>query len=483
MKTALKKLSQHTAVYGIGHILTRSIGFLLLPIHTNYILPDAFGVASLLFSSLAIMNVIFSYGMDTAFLRYFVLSDSKEEKRAVFSTAFSMIFITGGLFAACLLLFPETFSQWIFRSGEYTTLIRLAAGILYADALALLPFLVLRGEEKPVAFASLKFINVILNFSLNILLIIVLKKGIFGIFLSNLLASLATLIILLPVLIHWFRFRFSSSLLKQLLQFGLPYVPSGLAVIIMDQIGRFFLDRMDGQAATGIFSASYKLGMFMALIVAAFRFAWHPFFLSTSKQADAEKIFARVFTYFLAITGVLFLFISLFIDQIIRIRIFGFQIYGEAFISGKGIVPIILLAYIAYGAYVNFIVGVYLKKKTQVLPFITGVGALVSILINAFGIPIWGMNAAAWATFFAYFSMAVSLYFVSKNLYRIHYEWKRIFTLCIVIGGLYGIGQAIGIPALRLLIFPALPVSLWALRFWHEDEKRLFSRFRRNLKI
>ena len=483
MKAALKKLTQHTAVYGIGHILTRSIGFLLLPIHTNYILPDAFGVASLLFSSLALMNVIFSYGMDTAFLRYFVLSDSREEKKEVFSTAFSMIVITGGLFTACLLLFPEAFSQWIFRSQEYATLIRLAAGILYADALVLLPFLVLRGEEKPLAFASLKFVNVILNFGLNILFIIVLKKGIFGIFLSNLLASLATLATLLPILMRWYRFQFSSVLLKQLLQFGLPYVPSGLAVIIMDQIGRFFLDRMEGQAATGIFSASYKLGMIMALLVAAFRFAWHPFFLSTSKQADAEKIFARVLTYFLAVTGTIFLLVSLFLDQIIRFKIFGIQLYGEAFASGKGIVAIILLAYIAYGAYVNFIVGIYLKKKTQALPWITGLGALVSVLVNAFGIPVWGMTAAAWATFLAYFSMAVCLYLVSRNLYPVPYEWNRILILAGVIGGLYGIGQAIGSPALRLLIFPAFPVILWGVRFWHEDEKRLFRRFGLRLKV
>ena len=174
----IKRLTQHSLVYGIGHIVSRFIGFLLLPIHTNYLLTDEYGTAALLFSSLAILNIVFTYGMDVAFLRFFILEENKEGKKHIFSTVFWTILCTGICFSSVLVLIPEPFSILIFRSAQYTKLIQLAGGILLADALALIPFLVLRSEEKSIQFVIIKFINIILNLSLNILFVIRLNQGV-----------------------------------------------------------------------------------------------------------------------------------------------------------------------------------------------------------------------------------------------------------------------------------------------------------------
>ena len=478
MLQSIKRLTKHSAVYGIGYIVSRSIGFLLLPIHTNYLLPGEYGIAALLFSSLAIMNIIFSYGMDVAFLRFFILEDDKHKKHTIFSTAFWMIFGTGLCFSSILVLFPTPFSQIIFRTPHYIVLVRLAGGILLADTMALIPFLLLRGEEKSVTFITLKLLNVAANFGLNILFVAILKKGVVGVFTANLIASVFTLITVLPILLKWLVPRFKKETLFELLRFGLPYVPSGLSVIIMDQIGRFFLDRMIGEKATGIFSASYKLGMFMALVVAAFRFAWHPFFLSTSKQDDAPRIFARVLTYFLAVTGFVFLTISYFIDEIVHFHLFGVSLFGEGYTSGIKIVPIIMLAYIGYGIYVNFIVGVYLKKKTSLLPLVTGIGAAVSILANFLLIPHFGIVGAAWATFLAYGSMTTALYLVSHKLYPIPYEIGRIFKL--LAGGaiLFILGIFVFSNGwMRLFLLMSFPFLLWMLGFFNKGEKLAVGQF------
>ncbi|MBN2029337.1 oligosaccharide flippase family protein [bacterium] len=483
MLQSIKKLTRHSAVYGIGHIVSRFLGFLLMPIHTNVFLPEEYRTPTLLFAALAILNVIFSYGLDSAFLRFFIIEDSVKKKYNIFSTAFWMILGTGVCFSSIMIFNPAPFSNIIFRSAEHTTLIRLAGGILLADALCLLPFLVLRAEEQSTRFIILRSLNIIVNLVLNILFVVILRKGIESIFVANLATSLFTLFLVMPIIFHWLRFVFQKTILTELLRFGLPYIPSGMAVLIMDKIGNFFIDRMVGPEATGIYSAGCKLGMFMALVVAGFRFAWHPFFLSTSKQEDAQQIFARVLTYFLLVTGFLFLVISYFIKEIVGFQISGIGLIGRDYIAGIDIVPLVMLAYIGYGVYTNFVVGIYLKKKTIYLPIVTGIGALVSILSNLLLIPGLGITGAAWAIFLAYASMASALYILSKRLYPIPYEGRRIIKVLLIFGALFfiehwliGEEHVVYRIGLLLMAFPLLSV----VKFYNIEErssiKRIFRR-------
>jgi O-antigen/teichoic acid export membrane protein len=483
MFQSIKRLTKHSAVYGLSNIISRFIGFLLLPIHTNYLAPDQLGIAALMFSSIALLNVLFSYGMDVAFMRFFVLADQREEKQKIFSTAYLMILTTGLCFALTMLNLPKPFSNLIFRSPEFTTLVQLGSGILIADALSLLPFLVLRGHEKSFQFGFLKLLNVIANVSLNVLFVIVLKKGVVGIFLANLLASGFTLLTVSYIVVQWLRPKFSRSMLKELLFFGLPYIPSMWAVLIMDQIGRFFLDRMIGKDATGIFSANYKLGMVMSIVVAAFRFAWHPFFLSTVKtEKNAPDIFARILTYFCLITGFIFLTVSLFLEEIVTFRIGSFTLIGKEYLPGLPIVPVILLAYLICGVYVNFIIGIYVKKKTIYLPWITGLGALVCLLSNYLLIPVLGIMGSALATLFAYLAMAGSLYIISQKLYPVNYEFGRILKLVLVYGILFVLGMVVvkevSIFYRIILVLSPLPL-FWVIKFFHPDEKAFILRFLR----
>lgn len=482
MLQSIRRLTKHSFVYGIGHIVSRFMGFLLLPIHTNVYLPEVYRTPALLFSSIAILSILFSYGLDVAFLRFFILEDKKEKRQIIFSTAFWMILVTGTCFALSMICFPALFSKAIFRSGEFVMLIRLAGGILLTDALCLLPFLVLRAEERSTQFIVLRSLNIAVNLGLNILFVVILRRGVESIFVANLIASSFTLMTLLPIIMRWLRPMFEKEMLFELFRFGLPYIPSLLAVNIVEQIGRFFLDRMVGEEATGVFSAGYKLGMFMALVVAAFRFAWHPFFLSTAKEQpeEAPGIFARVLTYVLIVTGFFFLVISYFIREIVGFQIAGVGLLGAEYESGVPIVPVIMLAYIGYGVYANFIVGIYLKKKTIYLPFVTGVGALVSVLCNVLLIPHLGIMGSALATFLAYASMACMLFFVSRRLYPIPYEAGRIVKLVLLIGLFFYLGT-LRIGSLSFFYRAALLLSffpfLWIFRFFNAEERAATKRF------
>jgi O-antigen/teichoic acid export membrane protein len=476
----IKRLTKQSAVYGFGHILSRSIGFLLLPIHTRNLTLEQYGVVSLLFSWLAILNVLFTYGMDAAFFRFFVLGENSGEKRRVFSTAHWMIFFTGLLFSAVLFLFPGPFSRLMFENANLGRLVRLAAVIVFADALGLMPFLALRAEEKPLAYVSFKSVNIAVTLGLNVLYVVVLKRGVEGVFVSNAIASIFTLLTLIPVFVRWLRPRFRRDILSELLKFGLPYIPAGLAMVIMDQINRIFIGRFMGEKSVGLFSAGYKIGMIMSIAVAAFRFAWHPFFLSASRQPEAPRLFGRVLTYFSLATGFLFLVVSGWTNEIMGIRIAGMELCDAKFRSAAFIVPVVLLSYMAYGYYVNFVVPIYLKKKTGVLPWITGSGALVGVVGNALLIPAFGLAGAAWATFAGYAVMAFILYRVSRSLYPIPYEWGRLAKLGAVIAVLFVLLSAAGRAWYKPLFLAGFPVLLWFVRFFEPQEK---AAVRRLLKL
>ncbi len=472
-------LTKHSVVYGFGYILTRSIGFVLLPVHTNYLSTAEYGIVGLLFASLAILNVIYRYGIDVAFLRFFILEEDKIEKKKVFSTAFLSILGAGIIFSLIMNIFPQFLSRAIFQDQSYILLIRLSAGILIADALVEIPFRVLRAEEKSFSFCLLKFLNVAANFSLNILFIVHLKKGIEGVFLANLISSVFTLITVLPIIITWIKVSVVLKVLKELLVFGIPYIPSLLSVIIMGQIGRFFLDRMVSAEATGIFNAGYKLGMFMSLVVTAFRFAWHPFFLSVSKEDNAKEIYRKVLTYFIVVIGFIFLVICFFLEEIVHINVFGVTLFGEKFLPGISIVPIVMLAYVAYGIYINFIVGIYMEKKTVYLPFITGSGAAVAIISNFIFVPLWGITGAAVSTFIAYMSMAIILYIINQKLYTIQYEFSKIFKITIFYTLIYLLGILIfnDLVIIKICLLLCIFPFLWICGILNKKEKDIILSF------
>ncbi|MFQ5772841.1 MAG: lipopolysaccharide biosynthesis protein, partial [bacterium] len=357
MLSSFKRLTKHSAVYGLGHIITRLVNFLLLPLYTNKLVPDEYGVFAVIYTYLAFMTIVYAYGIDAAFLRFFILSDDPKKRREIFSTAFWAIFIVASVFTVLIYLNVESITHFVVAKGDYTELIQLGSLILLFDALAFLPFLYLRAEEKSLNFVLIKFINVLINVSLNIYYIVYLHKGVEGIILANAWASAITFLLLIPILFRQISFNFLWAEFKELLKFGLPYLPSTLAVVLLDLVDRVILEKMVGLKVTGIYSAGYKLGIFMGLFVTAFRFAWHPFFLSTSKEKNAKEIFSKVLTYFTLIAAGIFLIISFFIDELVRFRIFGFTIFGADYWEGTKVVPVILLSYLIYGMYVNFIVG------------------------------------------------------------------------------------------------------------------------------
>lgn len=472
---SIKRLFQHSAVYGIGHILNRLITFLLIPLYSNTFSTDLLGVYTLVFSYIVILTVIYSYGLDTAFFRFYIIDDTPQARSRIFSTAYISIFITSLVLSGIIYIWRGAIAERIFSVEIHNLpvnlplMVSLSAGILFFDSLTLMPFLILRAEERPVQFIFFKFLNVVINFVCNIVLIVHFRMGIEGIFFANILSSAITFALMLPASLKHFKFIFDWPTFKDLFAFGIPYLPSTLSVGLMDTVDKIILEDLNSVDIVGLYGPNAKMGMFMALFITAFRFAWHPFFLSTSKQENAKEVFKKVFTYVLLACSFVFLFFSLFIDEIVRLRIGSFTLLGKEYWQGTVVIPIIFLAYIFYAAYLNFIIGIYLEKKTKYLPFITGAGVLGNIIALYVLIPSIGFVGAAWARVIAYMVMASALYIVGQRLYPIRHEWLRILKMVFIVAILFYIGQDAGI-LLKVALFIFYPAVLWLVRFYEKNE-------------
>lgn len=421
----LKELLKDTAIYGISTMVGRFLTFLLVPLYTNVFIKSDYGVVSNIYIFIAILNVVFMYGMDSAFLKY-SSKIKKNDNKDNFSTPYLSVFIVSAILLATILLSKFKLAVILDVPSNYIYLLNYAALILFVDALAVIPFIKLRLERKAKKFTAFKIINISVNVILNLYLILALKFDIEAIFIANLIASILTYLILFPSIIKNLSLRINIELLKSLLKFGLPYFPAGLGAMLIQGIDRPILAHLTDLSTVGVYSANYKLGIFMMLFVSMFQFAWQPFFLQNEGEKNAKDIFSKVFTYFALAGSFVLVFITLFISDFVKINIFGHSIIGSDYWGGLNIVPIILFGYLFYGFYIVFTAGIYIKEKSIYILFITLGGALINILSNVILIPIYGIIGAALSTLVSYLFLAVALLIVTQKFYRIEYEFLRI---------------------------------------------------------
>ncbi len=478
----IKRLASETAIYGLSSVLGRLLNYILVPFYTWYFSPDEYGVVIALYAAFVFLNILYTYGMEAAYMKY---ASGKEGRRRVsetFSTAAWTLLLSSSLFSFLLIVFREPLADVIGLDGPWVHLIYYAAAILWLDTMAVLPFAELRLSGRPWRFASTRLAGITANVLLNILFIAGWHMGIEAILLANILSSATTLVLLLPVYGKYLKPLFHKPLWKELLRFGWPFLPSGIGYALTEMVSRFYLvhmpkervlalygswidaeklaakaaeaaervrqaaeqagtlhmpetarmiaeaaDRVYGAYVVGVFGTMYKLGVFMMLFSQMFRFAWQPFFLQHAEDTDAKELFARVFTLFTAVGLFIWLGVSFWADDLVSIPLprVGYLI-EPSYWPGLFIVPLILLAYLFQGWYYNFSAGLYIKKQTRYFVHNTLAGGLVTLVLNMWLVPSYGMLAAAWATLLAYATMAMGLFITARRFYPIAYEWRNI---------------------------------------------------------
>jgi O-antigen/teichoic acid export membrane protein len=425
----IKRLGTETAVYGISTILGRFLTFILTPIYTYFLTPSDLGIVATVFAYIAFFNVIYSFGMEGAFMKYVSTLEIGNRKQN-FTIPLVAVTLTSTLLSVAIGAFSAPLARLTGVPAVHGSVISMAGWILLLDAISVIPFASLRMERQARTFVTIRVVGITVNVLLNILFLTKLHMGVEGIFLAGIVSSAFVLVLLLPHVLKNLSFEWTESLLPALLRFGLPSVPAGLASMMIQVVDRPILKSLSGDAAAGIYQANYRLGIFMMLIVSMFDFAWRPFFLTHAPDPDARKLFARVLTYFCLIATAVFLVLTLFLRDIVTLPLFwGYSLLARPYWAGLWVVPPVLLGYLFLGVYNNFMAGVYIEKRTNVLPGLTFTGAAVNVAANYLLIPRFGMVGAAAATFLAYFIMAVVAYFVVHRFYPVPYEWGRVVKI------------------------------------------------------
>lgn len=447
----LRELLSDTLIYGISSVLARFIGYLLVPLHTDVFPTSEYGVVSLVYAGLAFLNVVFTFGMESAYLRY---AKDRDQAKNVFKTLqIGLGVLSTVLVVLLVFLSPALMPAMSLESTGSQNLYWMMLGILWFDTMVLVPFAELRLVRRQWLFAIFKTGNILVNVGLQFYLILGLNWGIEAVFFASFMASGLTTIALWIATAPMLKGSWDTPVFRKALKFGLPFVPAGLGYAINETLDRFFLGNYLSQSTVaelyspdmtpddvvGIYSACYKLSVFMLLLVQMFRMAWQPFFLRESDDPDAPELYRDVFRYFNVVAGICFLVVALFAQQIVQIKVPVLDVYlvGEQYWSGLTIVPVLLGAYWFQGWYMNFSAGIFIEEETKILPVITLIGAGITVVANLLLIPHYGMMGSAYATFLSYASMAMMLYYKSVRVYPVDYQLLRAFLMMLLAVGLW----------------------------------------------
>ncbi len=476
---SIRSLVRETAVYGISGVLARSMGLLLLPVLSNFLPLNQFGHLTLTFILIGLIQLFLVFGMGTSLVRHLI---GAQNKKLVFSSHFWPLFTVSTSGSLAVFLCAESIARYWFAEplpGD-ANMIRLATVILWLDTLNILPYSLLRALNRPFTYLSGILLSATVYAALVVYLLAFRDFGMTGVLTANLGGSAAVFLFFIPLQKKFLRPVFDRKAFRIYFAFGFPIIFSSLGKILIDMSGRWILDRMMGAKEVAYYSAGFRLASVANLAVAAFTLAWKPFLVRASDEKNSDKIFARVMTFSAVALCFLLLAVSFLADNLARIEIIGFQLIEQSYWPGLAVIPPVMVSYIFYGMYVNLTVGCDLTGRTYYYAWTTGVAAVVNIAANLLLIPYWGIMGTAWATLIAYLLQASMLYFLTRKIYPVNYEWIKLSKLCILAAACFAAakiaGDYLAAEVFFLVLFCAL---LFGFRIIDREVlKSLFSIFR-----
>lgn len=433
-----RKLASDTIIYGTFTILQRFLTFFMMPLYANYLDKGDYGNLTNIFSMIAVMMVIYSFGFENAFYRFY----NESGKKKVFSTSILFVASLGVVLSAILILLNPIISPLINDATNTDEMVLYASIVLFIDIIMLIPFASMRMERKTVKFSIYKFTTIVIAIAFNIYFIAYQGKSAEYAFISQMIASICGVILVAPIILKKFKFEIDISLFKEMMRFALPTVPAAAATILLRMGDHILIPHLikNGDEALAEYGANYKLALPMMMFVTTFDYAWKPFYMNSYKQADAKQFFSKVLEIFVFISGFVFLLVGFFIDEIVNLSINSRSLLPEEYHSGLAVIPFAMGGYFFLGLNNYFSMGLNIEKQTKYLPRAIGTAMIFNVIANIIFIPIYGYIAAAWITLISYMIAAITLYFISNRIYPMNYRSGKIFGTAFICLLLYSIG-------------------------------------------
>ena len=413
----MKSLAKDTAIYGLSSIIGKFLNYLLVPLYTYVLARTAdYGIVTNIYAWTALLLVILTYGMETGFFRFANREDY--DPQTVYKTSFITLLCTSALFTMLVIIFHQPLAN-VLGYPDHAEFVEMMFATVAIDAFACIPFAYLRYQKRPIVFAVLKLLFVLLNIGFNILFLVVLgKNDVFYVFLSNILATTIQTLCLLPFTMPKGG-RFDAQVLKEMLRYSLPLLVLGVAGIMNQTLDRILFPYLytgeDAQAQLGIYGACFKVAMVMMMFTQAFRYAYEPFVFSKHKDRQSAEAYADAMKYYIIFSFLILLGVIFYLD------IFRY-IVSSAYWDGLKIVPVVLWTYVFQGIYFNLSFWYKLTDETKWGAYFSIIGLVITLVLQIVGVPRIGYWASCGSSLVCYFVIMLLSYFIGQKKAPIPYD-------------------------------------------------------------
>jgi O-antigen/teichoic acid export membrane protein len=477
IRKQIGRLAKQSLVYGVGGIISRFVAIFLLRVYTHYVGPSSYGVLALLLAAEAAMVILLRAGIQNAYFRFYYLTDDPIKRRTVVRTSFwyTMVAATVGMVLG--LTFAPQIASALGIGHSQIYLVRAASIFLWCDMNYQQQTALFRVEQRAVSYAIASVSNVFITISATVSLVVVFHQGALGLIVGNFTGTLCVYAALLVYRARMLGFEFDRKLYRAMEHFGLPLLPSALALWATKLSDRFFINHFLGPHAVGVYSFGVQIASMLVLAITAFQLAWPAFAYSIKDDDEARGTYAYVLTYFTYLMTWMAVGVSLlapFLGNILAGR--------PSYRHGAYYVPVLAFGTVAFAAYSVVVISIGRIRKTGANWIITGAGALIDVALNLILIPRVGAIGAAIALLGAYSFMFVAMSWHAQRLFPVPYQWRRLATLVGAGAALVVAGKLISISTpLALAFAAAYPVLLFLLAFYSASERKQMARLARRI--
>ena len=430
----MKSLAKDTAIYGLSSIIGKFLNYLLVPLYTYALARTAdYGIVTNIYAWTALLLVLLTYGMETGFFRFANREDF--DARTVYKTSYLTLLGSSALFTLLVIIFHQPIAN-VLGYPDHAEFVEMMFATVAIDAFACIPFAYLRYQKRPIVFAALKLLFVLLNIGFNILFLVILgKNDVFYVFLSNILATGIQTLCLLPLTMPKGG-RFDGQVLRAMLRYSLPLLVLGVAGIMNQTLDRILFPYLysgaDAQAQLGIYGACFKVAMVMMMFTQAFRYAYEPFVFSKHKDRHSVEAYADAMKYYIIFSYLILLGVIFYLD------IFRY-IISSAYWEGLKIVPVVLWTYVFQGIYFNLSFWYKLTDETKWGAYFSLIGLVITLVLQIVGVPLIGYWASCGSSLVCYFVIMCLSYFIGQKKAPIPYDLKCIGQYTVLTLGLLAV--------------------------------------------
>lgn len=479
-----KLVARHSSIYGLANVMERSIGFVMIPIYTRFLTPADYGILELIYMTTTIISLVVGMGIEAAVSRFYFDFKEERERGRVISTAM----VGYGFFAAVVVLgllpLSDFLAKVVLDSPDHALWFQIALLTLGLNFVLPIAMAFLRVRQQSTFLMVTQIIRTLLTLGLNIYFVVFREMAVTGILAASLITATLATIFLVGYTITQTGMRVNFGLLREMIKFGLPLIPSNIAAYLVQASDRYFIKEYASMSMTGIYSLGYKFGTLVhQFVTAPFIQIWIPRRFEHFGKPDSERIYARIFTYFCAVSIFGGLMISLLSREVIQIMA------AEAYWDAYKVVPIVVLAYIAFSFHYHFNIGILMEKATKYIAYINIANGALNLFLNFILIRLYDMWGAAIATLICFMFKASLTHFVSNRMHKITIEWRRVITLFGAGFVLYFLGIMIDTGSIwidmgaKILIGLCYPVLLYVMRMFTESEIDKVKQIIKNRKI